>query len=86
MTEYEKQSIRLLKILVKLLMAQPLEAILRDKKNRQIYELTGEKTQAEIIKKLNISPNKLSDLWNDWERKGLTEKDGRQFKKVKIDD
>jgi len=48
----------------------------------KIYDLTGEKGQAEIIKILNVSSKTISKVWQKLEGGGLLIKEGTKYRKI----
>ncbi|MGD8456020.1 MAG: hypothetical protein PVF83_06530 [Anaerolineales bacterium] len=70
-----------LKILVAIQLSPFLEEELKDKDNKKIYGMTGEKTVTEISEAVGLSTGKISGLWKRWESLGLLVKEGQSYKK-----
>lgn len=54
--------------------------VLDNEKKKKAYMLTGTKTQSEIREMLKMSPNDISELWQECERRGLMSKKGKRYK------
>lgn len=72
----------LLKLIAKTLLSDKIEEIFGDKRQRILYEETGETPVKQLAKKTGFSAGKISNLWEKWERMGLLVKDGKQYRKV----
>ena len=59
-----------------------VEAELADERLRELYELTGEMTGADICKKLGMSKSTVSETWQRWARKGIVQPSGRGYTKT----
>jgi len=53
-----------------------------DKKEREIYDLTGILRQTQIKDKLKVAPNTISDTWKKLENQGILRKKGKGYEKV----
>jgi len=70
----------LLEFLAKREVSKDLESL--DKKEKEIYELTGVLGQTQIKDKLNVAPNTISDTWKKLENQGILRKKGKGYEKV----
>lgn len=61
-----------------------IEKTLNNEKKKKAYMLTGTKTQSEIRKMLKMSPNDISELWQECARRGLVvkKKKGKGYERV----
>ena len=72
----------LLAVIAKLMMAPTLDRELAEPKYRELYNLTGEKSQTDAAKKVKMSATTISQLWRRWEDVGLLAKDGQRYRRV----
>lgn len=72
----------LLEILVRLHLNTLMDKELEDPSHRRLYELTGEKSAAQIKKELRMSSTTISRLWSRWEQMGLLLKEGRTYRRI----
>lgn len=73
---------RSLAILVRTQLGPVLERELTDKRMADLWELTGNATQRDVKKRLNMSANTISATWQRWERLGLLVRDGKEYRKA----
>lgn len=72
----------LLRVLVRVSLADATGKHLLDKKHKLLYDLTGKLRVDQLSKKTGFSTGKISGIWQEWEKAGLLIKDGKQYKKV----
>lgn len=73
---------RLLAILVRAQLGPVLERELTDKRMVDLWRLTGNATQRDVKRRLNMSANTISATWQRWERLGLLVKDGKEYRRA----
>ncbi len=72
----------LLKSLVRMQVYRLMDRVIKKDLDKKIYQLTGEKGQAEIADELDTSSGTVSNVWTKLESIGLLEKRGRSYKKI----
>ena len=72
----------LLTALARAALQETLKNALKDKKNRIVYENTGELSVKELAKRTGFSAGKISGLWQEWEQAGLLIKKGKYYKRI----
>jgi hypothetical protein len=72
----------LLTALARAALHETLRNAVKDKKNRIVYENTGELSVKEIAKRTGFSAGKISGLWQEWEQAGLLIKKGKYYKRI----
>jgi len=79
---YLKRIVELLTVLAKAQLSDVVKSQLKDKRHRQLYELTGQLSIRELSRRTGFSIGKISGIWQQWEQVGLLIKDGSQYKKA----
>jgi hypothetical protein len=72
----------LLTALARAALQETLKNILKDKKNKIVYENTGKLSVKELAKSTGFSAGKISGLWQEWEQAGLLIKKGKYYKRI----
>ena len=70
----------MMEFLVKEKLSEKLRKLNTD--GKKVYELSGEKSQAEIVKLTGFSAGKISKIWQDLEKEGILVKEGAKYRKV----
>lgn len=72
----------LLEVLVKIKLSSVIESELSEPKMLKLYEMTGKFPSSQISKEIGFSTGKISNIWQEWERKGILRKEGKKYKKT----
>lgn len=72
----------LVTVIAKTLLSDKLEGILKDPKQRLIYEGAGRISVKDLAKKAHVSFTTVSGLWQQWERQGLMVKEGKSYRPI----
>jgi len=54
----------------------------RNPKLRQLFDLTGRASRAEIQKEIHLSTDVMAETWASWHQRGLVRKVGKSYEKV----
>ena len=72
----------LLEVLVKIKLSSVFKSELSEPKMLKLYEMTGKFLRNQISKEIGFSNGKISNIWQEWERKGILRKEGKKYKKT----
>jgi hypothetical protein len=72
----------LLMVITRILVSEKLAEVMKDPKQRVIYEGAGRIPVKELAKKVRVSFTTISGLWQKWEREGLMLRDGKSYRPI----